>query len=377
MSTAFRFLHSADMHLGRRFGSLPEDIRGRLIEARHQILSTLAQTARDNGAQDILLAGDTFDTHTPSDPVWRQALSAIGAQPDLNWWVIPGNHDSLAAETLWSQIAAHGPANLHVIDKAAPVQMRDGVTLLPAPLPRRHSPRDLTDWMPQAATPEGHLRIGLAHGPVQDFSQDGDNGGTIAPDRADTAGLDYLALGDWHGQMRLGPRTAYSGTPEADGFRHDGRGACLLVSIDAPRATPEITPVPTGRFHWRAAELGLVPGQDSSTALHELLPGASHERRDWLLKLRVTGRATLKSQHDLRETAAQIGPEFCHFAMDVSALETEIDAHDLDALDHGGALRQAAQDLATQASDSGQSESARRIAGGALNRLYSLLSATP
>jgi hypothetical protein len=46
----FRFIHSADLHLGRRFGNLPEDVRGRLIEARHQIIATLAQAARDHAA---------------------------------------------------------------------------------------------------------------------------------------------------------------------------------------------------------------------------------------------------------------------------------------------------------------------------------------
>ena len=31
--TEFRFIHSSDLHLGRRFGTLPEDIRSRLVDA--------------------------------------------------------------------------------------------------------------------------------------------------------------------------------------------------------------------------------------------------------------------------------------------------------------------------------------------------------
>ncbi len=30
----YRFIHTSDLHLGRRFSNLPEDIRGRLVEGR-------------------------------------------------------------------------------------------------------------------------------------------------------------------------------------------------------------------------------------------------------------------------------------------------------------------------------------------------------
>ena len=66
----FRFLHSSDLHLGRKFANIPEppdgNIRGRLMEARHGAILRLAVAARSRGAGHILLAGDTFDTATPS-----------------------------------------------------------------------------------------------------------------------------------------------------------------------------------------------------------------------------------------------------------------------------------------------------------------------
>ena len=83
----FRFIHSADLHLGRRFGNLPDAVRGRLVEARHQIIATLAQAAHRHAARHILIAGDVFDTETPTDAVWRQALSAMGADAGLHWWI--------------------------------------------------------------------------------------------------------------------------------------------------------------------------------------------------------------------------------------------------------------------------------------------------
>src|SRR5690606_11833004 len=105
-------------------------------------------------------------------------------------------------------------------------------------------------------TPEGALRLGLGHGGVQSFTEDARDEGIIPPDRAASAGLAYLALGDWHGQKRIGERTAYAGTPEFEEFRHAGRGACLAVTLTAG-APPALERVETGTFHWAEAVLPL------------------------------------------------------------------------------------------------------------------------
>ena len=92
-------------------------------------------------------------------------------------------------------------------------------------LTRRHALGDPTESMDGLGTPEGAIRIGLAHGSVTSFGSDPDaTHNLIAHDRADRADLAYLALGDWHGAQQVGPRSAYSGTPEPDGFALGGRG---------------------------------------------------------------------------------------------------------------------------------------------------------
>ena len=69
-------------------------------------------------------------------------------------------------------------------------------TVLPAPLTSHAPGRDPTAWMDAAATPPGTLRIGLAHGSVQDFGQSAESAVRISPLRAKSAGLAYLSLGD-------------------------------------------------------------------------------------------------------------------------------------------------------------------------------------
>jgi hypothetical protein len=372
--TAFRFLHTADLHLGRRFGNLPDEVRGRLVEARHQSLDRLVEAAHRHAAGHVLVAGDVFDTETPSDPVWRQALSRMGADPSLHWWLIPGNHDSLAAESLWSRFRRHAPPNVHLMDDVKPVEIAPCVFLLPAPLPRRYPGRDLTQVMAGCETGPDAFRIGLAHGAVQSFSEDGGrDDAIIPPDRAATARLDYLALGDWHGHLRIAERTWYSGTPERDGFRHGGPGVCLAVTLTAPGALPEVSTVPTGRFTWTDHALPLVPGQESGAALRALLDPDPAVRRDHLMQIRVTGRATLAEQAALRVAASAVEPEFCHFRLETEGLATEFEAADLDQIDQAGALRLAADQLRARAEDAGLDSASRRVSAAALNRLYGYL----
>ncbi|MBD3625508.1 MAG: DNA repair exonuclease [Rhodobacteraceae bacterium] len=372
----FRFIHTADLHLGKRFSTLPDEhLRGRLAEARHSVLARLAQAARDHGAAHILVAGDVFDTETPSDAVWRQALSAMGADPALTWWLLPGNHDSLAAEALWARIAAQAPANVRPLLTPDPVEPAPGVRLLPAPATRRYPGRDLTDWFATDQGDPAALRIGLAHGAVQEFGEE-DARDTIPPDRARTARLDYLALGDWHGMIAIGPRTRYPGAPERDGFKHQGRGQCLAVTLTRPGEPPIVAEVEVGSFHWSEQPLPLLPGQDAAQALAALLPGDTAARRDRLLRVRVTGRATLAQRAALADAARTTAPEFARFQLDTSDLATEYEADDLDSIDRGGALRMAADALLADARDEARPAEERAVAAAALNRLYGYVQET-
>ena len=371
--SGFHFIHSSDLHLGRRFSNLPEDIRGRLLEARHLAINALAAAARKHGADDIFIAGDLFDTETPSERVWRQALAAMAAAEGLRWWIIPGNHDNLAAEMLWKRFCEEAPDSVYLVDKPAPVEVAPRVTLVPSPVPSRFPGRDLTEWMQDCATPDGHIRIGLAHGGVVTFGSEDDGKETIPIDRARSAGLDYLALGDWHGFMKLTDRAFYSGSPERDRFKHQGRGICLAVTIPGPRAVPQINEVETGRFDWSELGLHLTPEQDTAQAFAAVLPKAGAGRRDMLLRMVATGWVRLPQRMALETAIDQALPEFAHFEFSNRELMTECVAEDLHEIAAGGALRVAAEMLYEDARKEGASSLDRRVADAALSRLYSFV----
>ncbi|WP_182086671.1 DNA repair exonuclease [Aureimonas sp. ME7] len=366
-----RFIHSSDLHLGKRFGHLGGDLPGRLREARHGVLSRLAGHARDTGAETILLAGDTFDTETPAPDIRRQALVEMARHAPIRWVILPGNHDSLQASQLWASLKAEAPPNVILAVEARPIELGGRAVLLPAPCTTRRPGRDLTEWMDAAATPEGTLRIGLAHGPIQSFSEEGSGADILAPDRARRAGLDYLALGDWHGAMTVDPRTRYSGAPEPDRFKHDRPGEALLIRLDAPGALPEAASLPTASFSWRVLELHLMNGEDAVGTLASRLPPPD-ARRQTLVQLSVTGTVRLADRTALLEAVAHAVPEFAHLALDAEGLISECEVEDLDRIDRAGALREAADALLRRSEDAGLAGSEREIARAALARLYAL-----
>ena len=361
-----RFLHTADLHLGKPFGRFPEDLRGRLREARHASIGRLAAAARAHGAADILVAGDTFDSQTPSPATLRQALQAMAADPGLRWWLLPGNHDSLAAGDLWQRIAREAPPNVRPLLTTAPVGIAPDVVLLPAPCTQRRPGRDLSAGMADVTTPAGALRVGVAHGAVQAFSEDG-NPALIPPDRAETAGLAFLALGDWHGQLRIGERTWYAGTPEADGFKHAEEPGALVVT---PGASPQVTPVRTGALAWTSLAMDLLPGEDPEARLVALLPSVA-ARRDTLLRVSVAGRTGLAGEAAVERGGGAVEHDFASLEVDRTSLAVDHAPADLEAFGAPGtALRSAADALRAEADDGAAADEDRTAALTALSRLY-------
>ena len=364
------FIHSSDLHLGKAFGRYPDDVQARLRQARADVLPRLAALAHEHGASHILLAGDTFDQTTPAPSVIRQALNMMRAADHVTWVLMPGNHDHANATELWRQVAQDAPDNVAVLLDPMPFAMSDAAMLLPAPPAERHPGRDLTDWFDTADTSDA-LRIGLAHGSVTTFdtSEDGASS-VIAPDRAKRAGLSYLALGDWHGQLQIGPETWYSGAPEADGFKHAKTPAALLVKIAGKTAPPVVTSLPTGTIHWQRAQLDMT-SQDDCIALHSGVLPTLNSRALTLFDLSVTGSLGPLARVTLEQAIAKTAPDFLWHKADLFQLAMVHSTDDLDTIDHQGALRATAETLAAEAADERLSPEVRATAQAALSHLFS------
>jgi DNA repair exonuclease SbcCD nuclease subunit len=372
---AVRFLHSSDLQIGRSFALAPPDRAALLAEARIEAIDRLAAAARKAGAPRILVAGDLFDGTQLADLTLDRALARMAAAPDLVWHLLPGNHDPHRPGGLWERLGRKGwPTNVHAHLAAEPVPLGPApgappAVLLPAPLGHRRAPGDPTAWMDQAATPEGALRIGLAHGAVAGFgAEEGAEVNPIAPDRAARAGLAYLALGDWHRMIRVAPATWYSGTPEPDRFRIDpdgdgtrcGGGFALAVTIDGPRSV-SIERLPTGRFTWHLAEPVLAEIAEIDALADRFL--GMPDAGDIVLRLAPRGALTLAGRERFRDRIEeQLAARLRWLDLDLAGLEVRPEDAELAAIDLEGVVRIAADRLAERARDptSPQAEAARR-----------------
>ncbi|MES2707953.1 MAG: DNA repair exonuclease [Verrucomicrobiota bacterium] len=319
MTVTVRFLHTADWQLGKPFAGIQDPEKRALVrQERLAVLDRIGQAARESGASFIVVAGDLFDSASPTRSTVAAACSAIGRM-GLPVYAIPGNHDHGGPGSLWEQdffrreCAALAP-NFQLLLKPEPVELPQAV-LFPCPLLRRSESTDPTAWLRDgevfAGLPEGKPRIVIAHGSVQGFGSaaDDDEGETGGPgnlldlDRLNPAAWDYIALGDWHGTKLLSARAAYSGTPEPDRFsKGESNEPGHVLAVEAERGGPPvISRIRTARLGWHRAARHFSEDaalESFQTEIAELLGQRGHQD---LLRLELSGSLGLAAASELEK----------------------------------------------------------------------------
>lgn len=304
-----RFLHTADWQIGRAYTTFAPDIAPILAEARFTAVQRLAELAREHAVDAVLVAGDVLDAQTVSDKTIRRLFQCMAAYSGP-WLLIAGNHDAALTESVWSraQRLQCVPPHVHLLmQPEVKVFAEAGFAVLPAPLTQRHTYHDLTAWMDAADTPAGLLRIGLAHGSVQGLLHEGiDSANPIAPTRCDTARLDWLALGDWHGVKPVNDRMAYSGTPEPDRFPNNEPGFALLVDIPAPGALPQVQRLLVGQYRWQRIVVDVQHPSDVDALQLQLQQLGTHDVVQLVLRGQLDWAQHQRLQQALANTEARV-----------------------------------------------------------------------
>ncbi|TDP83630.1 DNA repair exonuclease SbcCD nuclease subunit [Aquabacterium commune] len=367
-----RFIHTADWQIGRQYATFPEDDAVPLAQARLAVVERIAQLAQDHQVDAVLVAGDVFDMQTVSERVVRQMFNAMKGYAGP-WVLISGNHDAVLAESVWSRIVRLGlvPANVQLALKPEPVHLDAAkLVVLPAPLTQRHTFDDTTAWFNLAETPEGWVRVGLAHGSVQGLlAEDIDSPNPIAQDRATQARLDYLALGDWHGCKQIDARTWYSGTPEPDRFKSNEAGHALLVQVDEHGALPTVTKMLTGCHPWQS----LTHRLDVDTDLDELIALLQGLPAQVVLSLTLVGKLDLTGQQRLQAALGELEARARHLNVDGSDLQLAPTDDDIAGLHADGYLAELVCELRDAQAVEGADDAQQRVHREALSILAGLL----
>lgn len=347
-----RFLHTADWQVGRQYSNFAPDDSVALAEARITVIGRIADLATEHEVDAVLVAGDVFDAQTVSDRTIRRLFNAMAAYSGP-WILIPGNHDAALAESVWTRAQRLDavPDNVHLALTAEVLEFAEaGFAVLPAPLTQRHTQSDLTSWFDQAETSNGLVRIGLAHGNVQGvLAEEADSPNPISPNRAASAQLDYLALGDWHGTKRINARIWYSGTPEQDRFKGNDPGNVLLVDITEVGADPQLEIRPIGRHPWIQIKEQLAVSSD----LDQLITNIKEQPELAVVDLRLEGEISLLGKQKLEGALSEAEARFRSLSYDLSGLGLLPTDEDIAALHADGYVGDVIAELRNQQEDEG------------------------
>ena len=306
------FIHTADWQLGRPFASIRDAAKRALLQQeRIDALRRIHDAVVARRARFVVVAGDLFDSPTPTRTVVAQALGVIGEIP-VPVYAIPGNHDPGGPGGPWrqpffeSEHRTRAP-NLHVLLERKVVE-RDDAVIVPCPLLDRQTSSDPTAWVRglDLAAFGGRPRIVLAHGSTGTFGSQTDGEDAPRPPNVVALGslplaeIDYVALGDWHGLVQAGPKAWYCGTHETDRFpksgQRPGHVACVTMSRGVP---PVVEPIPTGRLAWLEATLDL--GDEGPARVEETLVAVTREAGfdRSLVDLSLSGCVSLAARREL------------------------------------------------------------------------------
>lgn len=230
-----RFLHTADLHIGKRVNEFS------MLEDQEYILRQILKTADKEQVEAVLIAGDVYDKQVPSAEAVRLFdwfLTQLNSRK-LPVFVIGGNHDSVERLSFGAQIMEESGVYLtqSYDGKVVPVRLEDEYGpvnlwmlpfLKPAMVKRFFPEQEIVTYQDALETVIGHMELNreernllIAHqfvtGAVTGGSEDSVEvfvGGVENVDASVFADFDYVALGHIHrAQSAGGEQIRYSGTP--------------------------------------------------------------------------------------------------------------------------------------------------------------------
>ncbi|MEX1119219.1 MAG: DNA repair exonuclease [Terrimicrobiaceae bacterium] len=332
-----RFIHSSDWQLGarfRQFGAKAEELR----LARLTTLQRALSLADDRAIKIFLIAGDLFEDNQVGDGLVQQTVSLFNAFPDIQIYILPGNHDpSSGPEAVWSRCALReAPPNVHLLLEAGVMDL-GGAWLVFSPLHQKVSTTDPSLKLAELAAqlPPDTIKIGITHGALAIEGKHQPNDFPIALNAASRAGLDYLAIGHWHNWLAGtdAGRIVMPGTPEPDRFSNDRSGHVACVEIDGPGNLPRVDAANVATLTWRSLSLDFLAQESSRASLEQALTDLRGDAAKTVLRITLSGSVSPQVVTEVKAGLAKSGDGFfLHQIVDATRIAlTDAERADLQA----------------------------------------------
>lgn len=258
-----KFIHTADLHIGRRLNDIP------LLDDQRHILNQISGIAVSESADAILLSGDIYDKSMPGADamsLFDEFISRL-AEKDIKVFMISGNHDSSERISYLSDIISKAGiyASYTFDGKLQKVSFEEvDVYLLPYIRPlqvRRFYPDEAINTYEDAVrvvidnseVDKNRSSILLSHqfiiGGETSDSEEFAVGGLDSISGSVFDDFDYVALGHLHKPQKVKRESMrYAGSPLKYSISEANHKKSVTV-VDIADKSPVITQVPLTALH--------------------------------------------------------------------------------------------------------------------------------
>lgn len=270
---AVKFLHAADLHLGRPFSGLTRSDRtlGKLFQqAGYKAWDRIVRTAVERKVDFMTLAGDVFDRTSPTiraRVAFKDGIERLH-QAGIPVFLALGNHDPLGEfpDPLRSlpglYVFGPQPEARECSPQGSPWKLKVHGVSFDRPAVQENLVRGFS------RDPGIEIAIGIVHANVAGVAGH-DNYAPCSIDDLTAAGMDVWCMGHVHAArvLKQKPLILYAGTSQGAHVNEPGSRGCYLITVDGPGdASAEFVPVASVR--WEEVEVD-VTGVSSEEGLLE------------------------------------------------------------------------------------------------------------
>lgn len=313
-----KIIHCADIHLDSRMLANLEERKAR--QRREEILHTFLKMidyAVENGVEAILIAGDLFDARRVSAGVRNAVDSAIRNHPDIDFYLLKGNHDAAGFLDAVEEL----PENLKLFSEQWTSYVLDAgrrgrLTLTGAEL----TPGNGEALCGGLVLDLDRFNIVMLHGQQARYTSR-NKAETIPLGALRGKGIDYLALGHVHEHHmeELDKRGVwcYSGCLEGRGFDECGEHGFVLLDVDEESLeyTARMIPFAGRRFHVLNVDVtGCVDSSQMAERVRDALmeSGESGISPRDMVKVALVGRLDVACEKNTEFIARKL-EDLCFF----------------------------------------------------------------
>lgn len=287
MST-IKLLHAADLHLDSPFEGLPEAKAAQRRTEQRELLGRIADVARDQQVQLVLLSGDLLDSDSAYGETAEELVRTLASIP-APVVIAPGNHDYYSRRSPYYRL--HFPSNVHIFteNKIECLDMPEiCARVYGAAFTDKYS-KGLLEGFSVEKKPST-LDIMCIHGEVGKASQYN----PMSEEEIAASNMDYIALGHIHqgSGLKKAGNTFYSwpGCPEGRGFDELGEkyislvniidGECRIAPISISNRKYEMLPVSLGENEALEAINNALPEDTENDIYRIILRGETDSAPD-------------------------------------------------------------------------------------------------